>query len=115
MPVKSSGQDPTAPLRAQIANLCATILPNAIGLSDAFGFTDWELDSALGTYDGSVYQELWKRTKLEPLNDQEVVDGYKVGGLFYNSLIQDVYDLQEYIKPMIERGRKQVSKQKSKL
>lgn len=27
-----------------ILKLCSELLPNAIGLSDAFGFTDWELD-----------------------------------------------------------------------
>ena len=36
--------DPTRSLRLSILNLCRKILPNAIGLSDAFGFTDWELD-----------------------------------------------------------------------
>ena len=31
-------------LRRGISELCLEILPNAIGLVDAFGFTDWELD-----------------------------------------------------------------------
>lgn len=36
--------DPTRSLRMEIAGLCLELLPNAIGLTDAFGFTDWELD-----------------------------------------------------------------------
>ncbi|KAF8872784.1 acyl-CoA dehydrogenase/oxidase C-terminal [Mucidula mucida] len=47
------------------------ILPEAIGLTDAFGWSDWELDSALGVYDGRVYEALWERTKSEPLNNGE--------------------------------------------
>jgi acyl-CoA oxidase len=42
----SSGgsRDPTRSLRMTIQKLCTELLPEAIGLSDAFGFTDWELD-----------------------------------------------------------------------
>jgi len=36
--------DPTRSIRLSISELCRKLLPNAIGLSDAFGFTDWELD-----------------------------------------------------------------------
>jgi acyl-CoA oxidase len=42
-----SGRDPTHSLRTAIANLEQEILPQAIGLTDAFGFTDWELDRYL--------------------------------------------------------------------
>lgn len=85
-----------------IKSICISLLPNAVGLSDAFGFTDWELhryiylflypvlllsciltctmfcNSALGVYDGNVYEELWKYTQTEPLNQTEVPDGYEV-------------------------------------
>lgn len=36
--------DTTRSLRTEIAELCLALLPNGIGLSDAFGLTDWELD-----------------------------------------------------------------------
>jgi acyl-CoA oxidase len=36
--------DPTRSLRLAISELCRKLLPNSIGLSDAFGLTDWELD-----------------------------------------------------------------------
>jgi hypothetical protein len=42
--VSQDTNDSTNSLRVEIAELCLTLLPNVIGLSDAFGFTDWELD-----------------------------------------------------------------------
>ncbi|KAG1739735.1 hypothetical protein EDB19DRAFT_1828730 [Suillus lakei] len=54
--------DPTQNLHLAINALCLEVLPNAIGLSDAFGFSDWSLDStALGVFDGHVYKALWQR------------------------------------------------------
>lgn len=93
-----SGEDPSRGLRMTIKQLCAELLPEAIGLTDAFGFTDWQLDSALGVFDGSVYEQLWARVQTEPLNATEVVDGY-----------------QEFIKPMLERGQQIVGSSKAKL
>ncbi|KAG9033601.1 hypothetical protein FRB95_014589 [Tulasnella sp. JGI-2019a] len=84
-------------LRITVSRLCVDLLPELIGLTDAFGFTDWELDSALGKYDGAVYDELWKRAQEEPLNQKDVVDGYKT-----------------HIKPMLQRGAKLGSGQKEK-
>lgn len=43
----SGSRDPTRSLRMAITNLCAELLPDAIGLTDAFGFTDWELDRSV--------------------------------------------------------------------
>ena len=62
----------------EIKKICLEILPESIGLTDAFGHTDWELDSALGVYDGRVYEALWARVQKEPLNLTEVPDGYEV-------------------------------------
>lgn len=62
----------------EVKNLCQEILPESIGLTDAFGYSDWELDSALGVYDGRVYESLWARVQKEPLNQTEVPDGYSV-------------------------------------
>ena len=39
--------DPTRGLRVAIKRVCEALLPEAIGLSDGFGFTDWELDALL--------------------------------------------------------------------
>jgi len=94
----ASERDPTRGLRMEIANLEKEILPQSIGLTDAFGHTDWELDSALGVKDGRVYEALYERTPLEPLNSTDVVGGY-----------------EEYIKPILERGRRIVEAGKAKL
>jgi len=40
--------DASRTLRLAIDQLCREILPEAIGLTDAFGFTDWELDRYVG-------------------------------------------------------------------
>lgn len=74
-------------LRTAIAKLFQPLLVEAIGLTDAFGFTDWELDSALGVYDGNVYEALWQKVQTEPLNQTEVTQAYK-----------------EHIRPLLERG-----------
>ncbi|TFY58289.1 hypothetical protein EVG20_g8210, partial [Dentipellis fragilis] len=71
------GGDPTTSLRVAIGELCRALVPEVIALTDAFGFSDWELDSALGVYDGRVYNALWERAKGEPLNATEVPAAYK--------------------------------------
>ena len=40
----SSSIDPTRAVRLAIQLLCQELLPETIGLTDAFGFTDWDLD-----------------------------------------------------------------------
>ncbi|KAH9834504.1 acyl-CoA oxidase [Rhodofomes roseus] len=85
---QNPGDDPCRGLRATINALCTELLPEVIGLTDAFGFTDWELDSALGVHDGSVYEQLWARAQKEPLNAEEPVDGY-----------------EQFVKPMLRRGQ----------
>ncbi|KZV97534.1 acyl-CoA oxidase [Exidia glandulosa HHB12029] len=60
--------DPVA-LRAKVGETCKALLPDAIGLTDAFGFTDWELDSVLGVHDGGVYDALWERARKSGFND----------------------------------------------
>jgi len=53
------------------------LIPETIGLTDAFGFTDWDLGSALGVYDGKVYEALWERAQTEPLNRTQVPVAYE--------------------------------------
>ena len=38
------GTQDVAALRGTIATTCTSLVPHAIGLTDAFGFSDWELD-----------------------------------------------------------------------
>jgi hypothetical protein len=35
-------------------------------------------DSALGVFDGRVYETLWKRAQMEPMNKDEVTPAYAV-------------------------------------
>ncbi|TDL27073.1 acyl-CoA oxidase [Rickenella mellea] len=99
LPSTNQSGDPTSRLRAAINILCRELLPEAIPLTDAFGFSDWELDSALGVYDGRVYEALWERAQSEPLNQTEVPAGY-----------------ESFIKPLLERGQRLASEaSKSKL
>ncbi|KAL4243883.1 Acyl-coenzyme A oxidase [Abortiporus biennis] len=91
--LKRSGEDPTWILRAEIKSLCLKLLPQAIGLTDAFGFTDWELDSALGVSNGDVYKALWDAVQTEPLNKTHISEGY-----------------EEYLKPLLERSQRYAAK-----
>ena len=56
--------------------LLQDIRPHAVRLVDAWKFPDWQLDSALGRYDGKVYEDMFHRaSEVNPLND-EVIDPY---------------------------------------
>lgn len=43
----------------------------AVQITDAFRFSDYELGSILGRYDGSVYETLWEEVKRDPVNSDE--------------------------------------------
>ena len=46
--------------------------PDAVPLVDAFDYSDHHLNSALGRYDGNVYQHLFDMAQASPLNRQPV-------------------------------------------
>ncbi|KAK7684475.1 hypothetical protein QCA50_012422 [Cerrena zonata] len=94
----SEDMDPASEIRATIKDICARVLLHSIALTDSFGFSDWELDSALGVHDGRVYEALWNKAQTEPLNKSELPPGY------FN-----------YLKPILDRGQRLASKNKSKL
>ena len=74
-----------------------------------YGRADLPLScSALGVYDGNVYETLYKRAQLEPLNKTEIPEGYEVRRFSRLSLLGDGVDKwkQMYIKPMLERGQR---------
>ncbi|KAH9826779.1 Peroxisomal acyl-coenzyme A oxidase 1 [Teratosphaeria destructans] len=53
-----------------IQSLMADIRPHAVALVDAWRVPDFLLDSALGRYDGKVYEDLFDRAhRRNPLND----------------------------------------------
>lgn len=65
-------------IRALINKLHETLLPDAIALTDSWGFSDASLQSALGMKDGNVYETLLGWARQTPLN----VEARKTGGVF---------------------------------
>ncbi|KAL1412264.1 hypothetical protein Q8F55_000007 [Vanrija albida] len=51
-----------------ISALLDRIRPNAVSLVDAWSFSDFQLDSSLGGYDGNVYEKLFNRARQNPVN-----------------------------------------------
>ena len=48
------------------------IRPNAVTIVDGFDIPDGILDSALGAYDGNVYERLFAEVQKNPLNKEPV-------------------------------------------
>ena len=40
----------------------------AVQITDSFRFTDYELGSVLGRFDGQVYETLWEEVRKDPVN-----------------------------------------------
>ena len=59
-------------VRMKILHLLREIRPNAVAIVDSFDINDKYLSSALGAYDGDVYNRLYQWAKLSPLNKTEV-------------------------------------------
>ncbi|KAK5110250.1 hypothetical protein LTR62_006103 [Meristemomyces frigidus] len=58
-------------LPAKIQDLMTQIRPHAVRLVDSWKIPDFLLDSALGRYDGKVYEDLFNRAhRLNPLNEE---------------------------------------------
>lgn len=53
---------------ARINKLLLEIRPDAVALTDGFGFTDWNLRSTLGRFDGNVYEAIYAEARNSPLN-----------------------------------------------
>jgi acyl-CoA oxidase len=75
-------------VKSRVRGLLKELRPDVIGLVDAFDFPDFLLNSALGRYDGKVYESLYNWAQQEPLNQSKVVPGYA-----------------KHIRPMIKGGR----------
>ncbi|KAG0650216.1 Peroxisomal acyl-coenzyme A oxidase 1 [Hyphodiscus hymeniophilus] len=77
-------------LADKIQDIMTRIRPHAVKLVDAWSIPDYLLDSALGRYDGKVYEDLYNRAhRLNPLNsvtfnpnywEEEIVMGSGDGG-----------------------------------
>ncbi|XP_039264820.2 peroxisomal acyl-coenzyme A oxidase 1-like [Styela clava] len=82
---------------AELSSL-SRIRKYALGLVDAFDFTDKTLMTCIGTYDGNAYERLYENAKRAPRNKTEVNEG------FYNQL-----------RPYLLKGRDILEGTKSKL
>jgi acyl-CoA oxidase len=59
-------------VRELVNDLLDHILPEVIGLTDAWDFTDASLCSALGMWDGNVYEHIMRWVEQLPINKDEV-------------------------------------------
>lgn len=55
-------------LQQKLEDSLAAMRPNAVGIVDSFDIPDMVLGSALGAYDGNVYERLFEEAKKSPLN-----------------------------------------------
>lgn len=59
-------------LEVRLESCLKRLRPNAVALVDSFDLHDRVLDSALGAYDGNVYEHIFESTKKNPLNKEPV-------------------------------------------
>lgn len=59
-------------LEKQMENLFPFFRTSAIGIVDGFDFSDAIMDSTLGSYDGNVYENLFKAARKSTLNQEDV-------------------------------------------
>ena len=78
-------------IRRGVDTLLCNLLPDIIALGDAWDFTDASLGSAIGMYDGNIYERIMNWTRQLPLN----VRARSEGGMHYNGYCT-------VIKPMLE-------------
>lgn len=64
-------------VRARALELLPGIRRDAVGLVNAFGLTDLELNSVLGRADGDVYPHLLAWARRSPLNKAQVLGGFE--------------------------------------
>ncbi|KAF7281939.1 hypothetical protein GWI33_004056 [Rhynchophorus ferrugineus] len=63
-------------LQLWLEELLALIRPNAVSIVDSFDICDASLASALGAYDGNVYERLYEAAQKSPLNTDPVNKSY---------------------------------------
>ncbi|OQR79175.1 peroxisomal acyl-coenzyme A oxidase 1-like [Tropilaelaps mercedesae] len=70
-----TSEDLTA-VSSLMTRLLDDLRPNAVPLVDSFDLHDMVLSSALGSYDGQVYDRMYECALQAPLNNKQVVDAY---------------------------------------
>lgn len=64
-------------LQSRLEELLMAIRPNAVGIVDSFDICDEILNSALGAYDGNVYERLYTEAMKSPLNHESVNESFE--------------------------------------
>ena len=65
-------------VRDLVRALLPTLRDDAVALVDAWDFSDYELTSALGRYDGNVYETMLDWTRAQnPMNKAQTGPGYE--------------------------------------
>ncbi|XP_050419346.1 peroxisomal acyl-coenzyme A oxidase 1 [Patella vulgata] len=75
-------------LNSKLLDLLSEIRPNAVAIVDGFDIPDAMLASALGRFDGQVYEALYQYARNSKLNKTEVSDAY-----------------YKHLKPFLDRQR----------
>ncbi|GAA6046781.1 hypothetical protein JCM3770_005640 [Rhodotorula araucariae] len=90
---------PSAASALRVAHAAAAekLLPDLVGLTDAFGFSDWELDTTTGNATGEVYERMLARARAD--------DALNTGGAHERERLY-----RDYIRPVLERGRKRMAR-----
>ncbi|KAF1783232.1 Acyl-coenzyme A oxidase, N-terminal [Phytophthora cactorum] len=60
----------------QLTHMLPPVRQNVVRLTDAWNFSDFELNSALGRFDGDIYRALVDQAEREPLNASQLPEGY---------------------------------------
>lgn len=98
-------------LEAAIRGLVEELLPQAIPLTDAFGWTDWELGSSLGRKDGRVYESLMAEAEGNPINHAppktaslETVGRYQYGDPITGKYVSETFKTE--LEPLFRAAAK---------
>jgi acyl-CoA oxidase len=75
-------------IRSLANQLCKETRKYAVGLTDAFGFTDYVINSPLGRYDGQVYEAYFARVQKAHAPAQTPHYFDKIVSLFELSFLQ---------------------------
>lgn len=72
-------------LQNQMEIILSQLRPNAVGIVDGFDFHDETLRSALGAWDGQVYERMFEAASKSPLNKDPLNESF-----------------QKYLKPLLK-------------
>jgi len=78
-------------IRSLVNTLLSSLVPNVIALTDAWDFSDASLCSAIGCYDGNIYERLMAWSRQVPMN----VNAKEKGGVYEKGW-------KEWVEPMIK-------------